>query len=218
MVSCNQKSLIVVWGARRSGTNYLEALLLRNTTLDVANLNRAPDRGEFAARRPWLYEELGSKHSIKDAACKFLPSAINVAIIRNPKSWIEARVRYFEIQMDKGEGAATIPQIRTWIEQEYNQFYRGLLAQEIYVVTYEALLSKPLASLEVMGRTLDFKLSDRFEDVDVVLQPGGGRGRRRDEEFFQRHLKDTDSGCYREFFTDFDRELLLKFFEAEALR
>ena len=65
----NTSMYFVVLGPRRSGTNYLSELILRNTSADsykIANLDNSESFINKNERIINLYNILGSKHSLTD--------------------------------------------------------------------------------------------------------------------------------------------------------
>ena len=90
----------VVLGPRRSGTNYLSELILRNTYSDsykIANLDSNEISKNSNERIIKLHHILGSKHSLTDVPIekKISPDNINIFIARRDFSlWVNSIVNY----------------------------------------------------------------------------------------------------------------------------
>lgn len=180
--SINNKKLACVFGARRTGTNYLESLLETNfgAELCVANLNRENTRP--LAHRPHLFEAVGSKHAMDDRPFqeKFGSGQLNIFIVRHPHSWTGARIRYALKYLGLGSGQITEATVGKWIAQEYVSFYSGVAERLHYipntvVVRYEDLLDDYASAL---GRlAAEIGLSERtLTNVTTRIGPAGGQG------------------------------------------
>lgn len=176
--------MFFVIAPRRSGSNFLERLLLDNLNYDVANLNRK-DRPEPEERRPHVHDQYGNKHDISPAqVAKMLEDDGKVvALSRNPQDWIIAQSRYYKrYNPDASEEAITNNQEK-WVKNSYNRFWRVIFSQvergrDIYILRYEDLLVQPEKTIEAIASHFNLRseLSSKIVILDREVHPNGGIG------------------------------------------
>lgn len=172
LVSTDELPIVLVFGAPRTGTNYLEELILRNFFCRVANLNRELSRSLKGNRtRPWLYDKIGSKHSIRALKNfdRFAHSMKSVVIFRPPQSWINARARYHLTYINPNENNLS-DLITQWVQSEFNTFYSA--TENHPIVNYENLVKKPKIVCSLLA-DLDIKARSHFAFLNKEVLPGG---------------------------------------------
>lgn len=178
-VNSERKSseVVFVLGARRSGTNYLERLILSNFSCKVANLNNSVSAAlKNDVRRPWLYNLVGLKHSTGALTKTRDLELRSLVIVREPASWLDARTRYAikYMGMSRNEALLSAP---AWIENEYNSFYAEAIRLNHVVVKYEELVKDPLVIRRYFSGSINIMQRFRgFENVSYEIMPGGGKG------------------------------------------
>ena len=105
---------IFIWGARRTGTNYTEALCMTNFTNPVANLNKSHNQE---------YRYFRSKHEMDmDVSEKFDPDSVHIVVVKNPISWVVSRNKY-EAFCGQSNPNHVPKSLDSCIADEYNGFY-----------------------------------------------------------------------------------------------
>ena len=169
----------VVLGPRRSGTNYLSELILRNTYSDsykIANLDNSKSPSNKNERIISLYNILGSKHSLTDVPIekKISPENINIFIARRDFSlWINSIVRYKK----------TFIENYIFDERELDSLFNHYLHyfkvlndftnQSNYIIIFhEDLSAKTFCKV---AEKLNFKIKKNIREIDYKIYPGGYR-------------------------------------------
>lgn len=121
---------IYIWGARRSGTNYLETLIQYNLKNPIANLNK--NKPDYLIR--------GSKHDLDmELDKKFdFDNDINILLVKNPISWTYSRWKY-ENHCREVNPEHKAKYADSYIKEEWNDFYGTLRKFPFIVITYEQL-------------------------------------------------------------------------------
>lgn len=181
----NDKKIFVIFGARRSRSNYFEHLVLFNFKNSVANLNKvvAPRMLE-PLRRPWFFEVLGSKHVYRAFNKQEKSQYIPLLIMRHPLSWLEARIRYSMMQQPSASRKKPCTDvIHRWIEVEYNDFYLKHLEAGIPLYLYETVLLEPERVVLNLAERFNLNANPKFHDVTRIIMPGGGMAEKRANGF-----------------------------------
>jgi len=190
----NSNKIFTVLGARRSGTNYLESLLLMNFPNEVANLNKDLKEKIFSPdRRPWLFNECGSKHETVNFKV-FKNNYLALAVIREPISWLDARLRFHaKVFGDSATGKLQNPEwIRELIEKEYNRFYRKVIEFNILTLRYDDLLSKLDSTLLLVGQEFKLNCPEKFLDEANIIGPAGIIISKRADDFKAEKINFSD--------------------------
>jgi len=167
---------IAIYGPRRTGTNYLQQLVLLNTLNCQALQLDAVHRNHHCRLLINGFPEYGSKHSLRDRGIhdKIKVGNINLVILkRDIKAWLNSRLSYQKVLAGESfEISSNL--IYKWMKTEYVEFLQDLsrASSNTYrLIFYEDLSLKNLRNLlEEMGGVLT-----RFEvELDSEATPGGG--------------------------------------------
>lgn len=194
-----ENNVFCVFGARRTGTNYVETLLLNNFNLPVANLNKVNNYLDDESR-PFLFDIKGSKHLIGDidADVKFSKSSgyNYVFVVRSPFDWLDARIRYHLDILKRPEELMTDETFKKWIKQEYVNFYQAALdivdgdRNDAVVCRYEDALNDLDALMKRIADQFGYDHRE-WSDVSRIVAPGGGlSGRSRSDHIKSRRVSD----------------------------
>ena len=169
----------VVLGPRRSGTNYLSELILRNTNSDsykIANLDNPESFINQNERITNLYHVLGSKHSLTDVPIekKISPDNINICIVRRDFSlWINSIIRYkrtFQKNLIFDEKELD------YLFNHYLDFFKVLNnfanPSNYIIIFHEDLSAKTFSKV---AEKLNFKIKKNIKEIDYKIYPGGYR-------------------------------------------
>jgi hypothetical protein len=175
-----QKNL-VIFGPRRSGTNYLQQIALLNT-LNCFSINMDATFREHQCRLLISgYSEYGSKHSLRDKALssKLRAENINLVVIRRDiRAWLYSRYAY-QLRFCKPDFALTAEVIDGWIQREYMEFLGDLCSAPTgiyHLFIYEDLDVDLLRSV-LLERGL---IITRFPiELTSSTIPGGGTSGKR---------------------------------------
>jgi hypothetical protein len=199
----------IVFGARRTGTNYLEQILLANFPNNVGNLNKAvPKKLDFINRRPYLFDQLGSKHSIIKNEANLLGNNeyLSIGIIRHPLSWLDARIRYqLRFKEDWDKDIDIDAKIIKLINNEYNDYYRYIL-QRMLIIKYEDLLDDLNLQIHKISSSFNIPSPKKIQDIEKIVQPGGLISHIRTDSFLKE--KKIKNNNYDKYLKNFDSTIL----------
>lgn len=203
---------IVVLGARRSGTNYVEALLQANTKHEVLNLNRdAADNSEYARR--------GSKHDLDVDLDTKLAGSINLVVVKNPLSWLVSRLRYEDDCCKVNPDHKRKP-VHDIIHQEWNEFYNATRNKVHGIIRYEMVVSNPaeiVGGLRVLGIELSYEWheKDQFQDIKQRIGPNRSvqshQFSKPENPWLMYHNEFGNDNIKEHWLNHFDQDLLVAF-------
>ena len=173
--------VLAVYGARRSGANYITNMLLLNTTHPVAILDAKP--AQRIANNPnarLLLSAHGSKHDLSDRPPveKYPADGVSIFVFRPIFSWVLSRVAYQRTH--SALPAAAVPDyVRRVLQAEYLSMLTNLADHlegalkdaRIALVNYENL---GLDTFEALLSRLGLVHKSPIEGIKAELKPGGG--------------------------------------------
>lgn len=142
-----------VWGRKRSGTNVLHATLREN--LPGVHVYRGKSNGHWVHATPLHYEDA------------YENATLNVAIVRDPYSWLDARMRW-EAQAELG-GTRPSPMMAARFAERYVDGL-AIYRDKCTLVRLEDLVQDPRDALEnpVAGNPISFAFLDDIDDEDFT--------------------------------------------------
>lgn len=174
---------LFVYGPRRSGTNYLNYLLLYNTDYLIASLDKSPSLlSKSNARILTVNHVFGSKHDLDDVdhVFKFPVTGFYFFIFRPIEDWIFSRINYQK--RFSAIGVAEIPDFaRMVIHKEYFDFLSSLrkkIELNLFNDRFLIINYKTLSPENLLVRLNNKRLSCCSESIDCLREtaPGGGLG------------------------------------------
>lgn len=191
--------VLAVYGARRSGANYLTNLLLLNTSHPVAILDAKP--AQRIIKNPsakLLLAEHGSKHDLLDrpSAQKYPVDGVCLFVFRPIFSWVLSRVAYQRTHA--ALSAAALPDyVRRVVQSEYLSMLSSLADHlegplkdaRVAIVNYDSM------GLDNFGTLLDrlgLEHQTPIEGITAELKPGGGTGGRYVRKGAEQLVPETD--------------------------
>lgn len=175
----NVNPTVVIFGLRRSGTNYFSRMVLGNTVdALVPNLDLAPSRNQLDERTPTLFGQLGSKHSLSDKPTekKLVQKNLNIVVFREFAHWMRSRYFYrLGLQKSTPSIGQSLDALAAF-NGEFGDFVDGAIEhkEDLVFVSYERSLSAAYV------RSVLFDNRVRLSKQPFMLQrearPGGGLG------------------------------------------
>ena len=167
-----------VFGPRRSGTNYLQKLILLNT-LNMRFLCLDKKYNDQNCKLILhAYSELGSKHSMNDIdiSHKFGGDHCNIVIIKSDlKKWLYSRVAYQKTFNQ--EFVVSDKALHRFIEQEYLKFMQLIcdhrVKYNILFLKYEELSVASLRD-KLVAFDPEIILTEHVVDLHSSVAPSGG--------------------------------------------
>ena len=167
----------VVLGPRRSGTNYLSELILRNTYPDsfkIANLDKKEISTNSNKRIIKLNHVLGSKHSLTDIPIekKISPDNKNIFIARRDFSlWVNSIVNYKKKFL---ENFIFNSKELDLLLNQYLDYFKVLNdfanPSHYIVIFHEDLSSKTFYKI---AKKLNFEIKKNIKEINYKVSPGG---------------------------------------------
>lgn len=197
--------MLFVYGPRRSGTNYLNQLLLQNTAYTIASLDKKPSAMSLVNPRISIGSEIfGSKHSLDDVEylAKFPHYGFYFFVFKPVEEWIFSRINY-QKRMNLYHDAEYKFFVNKVMHDEYFSFLKSLRLKINDSVFHERFLifdynrltpSYLIHSLQNKG------LRCAAEGLDCLREatPGGGLGAVFDREY--SHALHSGGEYYNEIF------------------
>ena len=207
--------MIYIWGAQRTGTNYMESLCKENFQNPVANLNK--DKSE--------YMKYGSKHDLDmNLTDKIDPDGIHIVMIKNPVSWVFSKQK-FEEYCRKVNPNHVRKEAYDYIPEEYNDFYKKMFMyfelssriNRVHFVRYEDLITDFKDVMESFihesSSRSGFVERDRtsWKNIDRVCMPSN----QKSSTTFDRNF-DPDV-MYHNHFTTLEKSQILSMIDVDML-